>query len=161
MQCKTIVAILIGLVSASAFAQEQFGIGVILGEPTGLSVKYWLDDKHAVDGAAAWSFWDGDGFQLHSDFLWHNLDLFDDPGGCSGKLPLHYGVGARLKFRDENGKHDDGHDTVFGIRAPVGLSYLFDGKPFDVFLEIAPILDLAPDIELNFSIALGMRFYLK
>jgi len=162
MKCKIVAAILIGLIATSVFAQDnKLGLGLIVGEPTGLSVKYWLDDEHAVDGTAAWSFWDGDGFQLHSDFLWHNFDLLDDPGGLDGKLPVYYGVGARLTFRDDEGRHEDTDHTVFGIRAPLGLSYLFDGKPFDVFLEIAPILDLTPDVELNFSIALGMRFYLK
>jgi hypothetical protein len=156
-----IIAVLIGLISASTLAQDKLGIGLIVGEPTGLSVKYWLDEEHAIDGAAAWSFWDGDGFQLHADYLWHNCDLLDEPGGLDGKLPVYFGVGARLKFRDDNGRRDDDGDTTFGIRVPVGISYLFDGKPFDLFAEIAPILDLTPDVELNFSIAVGMRFYVK
>jgi hypothetical protein len=164
MKGKIAVTLLLGLMSTCAFAQneeKQLGIGLILGEPTGLSVKYWLDEEHAVDGGVAWSFWDGDGFQLHSDFLWHNFDLLDDPGGVDGKLPVYLGVGARLKFRDDEGRHHDDNDTVFGIRVPLGVSYLFDGKPIDLFAEIAPILDLTPDIELNFSLALGVRFYVK
>ena len=161
MRCKSAVAILAGLISTCAFAQDKLGIGLILGEPTGLSVKYWLDEEHAVDGAAAWSFWDGDGFQLQGDFLWHNFDLLDDPGGVDGKLPVYYGVGARLKFRDDEGRRDNDGDTVFGIRVPLGLSYLFDDKPFDLLAEIAPILDLAPDVELNVSLAVGMHFYVK
>ena len=160
MKCKMMFAILVGLISASAFAQEQLGLGVILGEPTGLSVKYWLDDKQAIDGGATWSFWDGDGFQLHADYLWHGFE-FLSPLVVSGKLPVYAGVGARLKFRDDNGKHDDGGDTVFGLRVPLGVSYLFDGKPFDIFAEIAPTLDLTPDVELNFAIAVGVRFYVK
>ena len=161
MKCKMIIAVLIGLISASTLAQDKLGIGLIVGEPTGLSVKYWLDEEHAIDGAAAWSFWDGDGFQLHADYLWHNFDLLDEPSGLEGKLPVYFGVGARLKFRDDNGRRGDDDDAVFGIRVPVGISYLFDGKPFDLFAEIAPVLDLVPDFDLNFSLAVGMRFYVK
>ncbi len=161
MKCKMAVVILVGLISTCACAQDKLGIGLILGEPTGFSMKYWLDEEHAIDGAAAWSFWDGDGFQLHGDFLWHNFDLLDNPGGVDGKLPVYFGVGARLKFRDDEGQHHDEDETVFGIRAPAGISYLFDGKPFDLFAEIAPILDLAPDVELNVSLAVGMHFYVK
>ena len=161
MKCKMIIAVLIGLISTSALAQDKLGIGLIVGEPTGLSVKYWLDEEHAIDGAAAWSFWDGDGFQLHADYLWHNFDLLDEPSGLEGKLPVYFGVGARLKFRDDNGRRGDDDDAVFGIRVPVGISYLFDGKPFDLFAEIAPVLDLVPDFDLNFSLAVGMRFYVK
>lgn len=154
MKYTTIVAILAGLISVNAFAQDQFGMGVILGEPTGLSVKYWLDDDTAIDGAAAWSFWDHDGFQLHGDYLWHDFNLLE-AGGLSGELPVYYGLGARLKFEDER-RHDD---TLFGIRVPLGISYLFAEAPFDLFAEIVPILDLAPDVELELNAAVGMRFY--
>ncbi len=161
MKCKMVVAILVGLLSASAFAQDKLGLGLILGEPTGLSVKYWLDDKSAIDGAAAWSFWDEDGFQLHADYLWHNFEWLQSAVD-SGKLPVYFGGGVRLKFQEDNGRHDDDDgDTVFGIRAPVGISYLFEDKPFDVFAEIAPILDLAPDVELSLSLAVGLRYYVK
>jgi len=168
MRCTIVVAVLLGLIATSAVAQDhsvpvkdQLGVGVIVGEPTGLSLKYWLDKEHAIDGAAAWSFWDGNGFQLHADYLWHNFDLLGEPSGLDGKLPIYYGVGARLKFRDDKRKHDDNSDTVFGIRIPVGISCLCDNKPFDLFVEIAPIPDLTPDVELSFSIAVGMRFYVK
>src|SRR5512134_2470080 len=122
MKCKVVVLILVGLISMCAFAQDKLGLGPILGEPTGFTVKYWLDEEHAIDGAAAWSFWDGDGFQLHGDFLWHNCDLINAPDGMDGKLPVYFGVGGRLKFRDDEGRHDD-DDTVFGVRARVGITY--------------------------------------
>ena len=161
MKCRmAVIAIVVATVSATACAVDGLGVGVIAGEPTGLSLKYWLDDEHAIDGAAAWSFWDHDGFQLHADYLWHNFELLDSVE-ASGKLPVYYGVGARLKFTEDEGRHDDDDHTAFGIRVPVGVSYLFDGKPFDVFAELAPIVDLVPDFELNFSIAVGMRFYVK
>jgi hypothetical protein len=160
MKCKIILAVLTGLISASGFAQDQLGIGLIVGEPTGLSVKYWLDEEHAVDAAAGWSFWGGDGFQLHADYLWHNFDLLGSAAGCD-MLPVYYGVGARLKLRDNDCRHDDNGDTAFGIRVPVGISYLFDGAPFDVFAEIVPILDFTPDVDLHLNIAVGLRFYVK
>jgi len=160
MKCKMILAGLFGLMATSAFAQDKFGLGLIVGEPTGLSVKYWLDDKQAVDGAVAWSFWDDDGLSLHADYLWHNYE-FLNVGETDGKVPLYFGGGTRLKFRHNEGRHHDDNDLVFGLRAPVGISYIFNGKPLDLFAEIAPILDLAPDVDLAFSIAVGVRYYLK
>jgi len=38
--------------------EKRLGVGVIVGEPTGASVKYWLNDTLAVDGAAGWSLHD-------------------------------------------------------------------------------------------------------
>ena len=167
MRSKMVVVVLAALAATSVVAQDQsvgvnekLGVGVIVGEPTGFSMKYWLDKEHAIDGAAAWSFWDDDGFQIHADYLWHNYDLLD-VGEVSGELPVYYGVGARLKFREDNGngKGDD-HDTAFGIRAPLGISYMFGGTPIEVFGEIEPVLDLTPDVELNLNLAIGLRFYI-
>ena len=107
-----------------------------------------------------WSFWDGDGFHLHADYLWHNHELLD-VGETDGKVPHYLGVSARLRFRDDEEHHHDDNDLVFGVRVPVGISYIFDGKPFDLFAEITPILDLTPDVDFAFSIAVGARYYLK
>ena len=44
------------LLCGTASAQDSgFGLGVILGEPTGISGKLWLGGKTAIDGATAWS----------------------------------------------------------------------------------------------------------
>ena len=32
------------------------GIGIVIGEPTGISGKMWMNRDIAVSGAAAWSF---------------------------------------------------------------------------------------------------------
>jgi hypothetical protein len=159
MRFKTILAAaFLATVTANGFAQDRFGLGLILGEPTGLSVKYWLDEENAIDGAAAWSFSDNDSFQLHGDYLWHNYNLVNSDE-FSGKLPVYYGVGARLKFKDDNGHHDD--EAAFGIRVPFGISYLFENAPFDLFAELVPILDLTPDTDLELSAAIGVRFYFE
>ena len=153
-----VIAIVLATASATARAVDGFGVGVIAGEPTGLSLKYWLDDQHAIDGAVAWSFWDHDGFQLHADYLWHNFDLLN-PESASDRLPVYYGVGARLKVEDDERRHDG--DTVFGIRVPLGISYLFENAPFDIFAEVVPVLDLTPDVDLDLNAAIGLRFYIQ
>jgi hypothetical protein len=41
----------------AVLAQDQdFGLGFMLGEPTGISFKKWTGSKTAIDGAVAWSF---------------------------------------------------------------------------------------------------------
>jgi len=34
--------------------QGAFGLGVMAGEPTGVSMKIWLPGASAIDGGAAW-----------------------------------------------------------------------------------------------------------
>ncbi len=135
----------------SETAQEgQFGLGVIAGEPTGPCFKLWTSQRTAIDGAAAWSFAKNAGMHLHADYLFHNFDLIDVD---KGRLPLYYGIGGRIRFGEGNG------DDNIGIRIPVGLAYLVENVPLDVFFEIVPILDLAPDTDLDFTAALGVRYF--
>jgi len=148
------IAVLLAISSTNVNAEQDLGVGLILGEPTGLSLKYWLDDDRAIDAAAAWSFSGSNSVQVHADYLFHRFDIFDT-GAAMDKLALYYGVGARVKDKD---RHDD---TVFGIRIPVGVTYLFSEAPFDLFAEIVPIVDLAPDVDVGINAAIGLRFYFR
>ena len=154
MKCKIAIIMLLLAASANARTQDDFGIGIILGEPTGLSLKYWIDEEIAVDGALAWSYSENDSLQLHGDYLVHNYDVLE-----LDEMPVYYGVGARLKFKDDDGRGRNENDAMFGIRFPLGITYLFEDAPLDLFFELVPVLDLSPDVDLDINAALGLRFY--
>jgi hypothetical protein len=75
-----------------------------------------------------------------------------DPG--DGRLPLYYGIGGRLVLRG------DGEDLGLGARVPLGAGYIFEEAPVELFLEVVPVLELAPDTDLDMDAALGARIYL-
>lgn len=127
----------------------SFGLGVLAGEPVGASAKLWLSEKTAIDAGAGWSWVDPHGFQLHGDFLFHKFNLFHVG---EGELPLYFGVGGRVKFVEHG-------DNRAGIRGPVGLSYFIPHSRFEVFAEVAPILDVAPTTSLEWNGGVGFRFY--
>ncbi|MCX7031212.1 MAG: hypothetical protein NTU62_13995, partial [Spirochaetes bacterium] len=66
MKRTLIVLIVIAITCASAGAAPKqqvnairpglFELGLYLGEPTGLSAKYWINRKNAIEGIAAWAF---------------------------------------------------------------------------------------------------------
>jgi hypothetical protein len=126
-----------------------FGLGIMVGEPTGVSGKLWLSGKSALDMGAAWSFDSNSGFQGQLDYVWHQFDLINVD---KGRLPLYYGVGARFKTWENS-------DDSIGARIPVGLAYLFENSRFDVFFELVPTLDLVPSTDFDFNGALGGRFF--
>ncbi|MBN1625396.1 MAG: DUF3996 domain-containing protein [Deltaproteobacteria bacterium] len=145
--------------TAQAESKDGFGIGFIIGEPTGLSMKKWIGNDRAIDLGIAWSFSENNSFHLHADYLFHRFDLLPTQK-AKGQLPLYFGLGARLKLKDENddrGRNDN--DNLLGLRVPIGISYLFADHPFDLFAEIVPVLDLAPDTKFDLNIAVGARFY--
>ncbi|MCH8495173.1 MAG: hypothetical protein LAT57_06010 [Balneolales bacterium] len=125
----------------------DFGLGVILGEPTGVSAKLFLGESRAFDFGAAWSFGNNSSMHLHADYLIHRFDLIQVE---SGRLPLYYGIGTRLRLAD---------DAQLGIRIPIGFSYYFENDPIELFFEIVPILDLAPKTSFSGNSGIGIRYY--
>jgi len=157
----SIVALLLGFSSisqAQVNQREGFGIGVIVGEPTGLSLKKWINDTQAIDAGFAWSFSDNDSLHLHADFLMHTIDLLQAPE-AQGELPLYVGIGGRIKLRDENNGNGNDHDDRVGIRIPVGICYLFESAPVEIFGEIVPVFDFVPDSDFDLNAAIGARIY--
>ena len=139
------------LLSTSALAQDSgLGVGIIAGEPTGISVKTWRTDNVALDFALAWSLDSGNPLTLHGDYLSHKFGMFEVG---RGRLPLYYGLGATLKFKE--------NDTSFGGRMPVGVNYHFENIALDAFFEFVPVLDLFPETEFRFNAAVGVRLFFK
>lgn len=137
-------------------AQDKgFGIGIMLGEPSGFSAKKWLSKQNAIDAGMGWSFTENGSIHLHADYLYHNYDLIKV---TDYKIPFYFGVGGRIKFK---GSEKSSIGNYIGVRVPVGVSYEASSVPFDVFLEIVPILDVSPDTRFTFNSAIGVRYYLK
>lgn len=123
---------------------DNLGIGFMIGEPTGISVKAWNSDISAFNIGAAWSLSDRtEAVHLHADYLIHSW--FEDED-----LAFYYGIGARVIFAD---------DPTAGARIPIGLNYVFQNIPFDMFAEAVPIVDFTPEIEFAGNGAVGIRYY--
>ena len=147
---KKIILLIAALVIITNYTYSQnkgFGLGIVLGEPTGLSAKLWTSSSNALDFGAAWSF-KGDGHMLlQADYVWHSFNLINL---SSGRLPLYYGIGGRVILSD---------DPLLGVRIPIGLNYQFATAPIDIFVEIVPILDLVPSTDFDIGGGLGVRFW--
>jgi len=154
------VPLFLAVLAAPTAHAQSFGVGFIVGEPTGLSIKKWLDSKHALDAGLGWSSSGSSSLHLHGDYLLHQNDLLRGLASdlnLSGQLSTYIGVGARAKFRDN--KHNDKDDTLVGVRVPLGITYLFADAPVDLFLEVVPTMDLVPDSDFGINAALGGRYY--
>jgi len=152
---KLIVATILILTAISAMPatagtnQEGFGMGVLLGEPSGLSMKWWTGLRSAWAAGVGYSLKDDADLHGHVDYLWHKVR---DLGSDQPRLPLYYGIGARYRANDV------GEDSV-GIRIPIGLEYLFANSSFDVFFEIVPVLDVVPELDFDANLGVGARYF--
>jgi hypothetical protein len=146
------------LASAASTARAQeargFGLGLIIGNPTGVSGKGFLSPEHAIDGAVGFGLLGGEDLQLHADFLWH----FPIKQWSSAALDLYLGVGPWLGFHGHGGRNERETDVSIGARAPFGLAVMFDA-PFDVFLEVAAGLRLVRKVGFHLDAAIGGRYW--
>ncbi|MBI5475743.1 MAG: hypothetical protein HY964_03295 [Ignavibacteriales bacterium] len=141
--------LLILLVVPNSYSQDRgFGLGIMIGEPTGLNAKGWLTKRTAIDAGLAWSFVHETALHVHVDYLIHSFNVFPD----AEQLPLYYGIGGRIRTGEKR-------DAQVGLRMVGGIEYMFRTAPIDIFFEIAPILDLTPKTELNMNAGIGARFY--
>jgi hypothetical protein len=159
---KPLLIIMVVLTATPAFAaQKGIGLGVILGEPTGVTFKTWTSSNTAIDAAAAWSFSENDSFQFHADFLIEPFAM-PKPQEVRGKISFYYGIGGRIKLEaSDNNNSRNENDDVLGIRFPVGFSHLLVSAPVEFFAELVPILDIAPDTDADLNAAIGARYYFK
>jgi hypothetical protein len=125
---------------------HNHGIGIIVGEPTGISFKHWTSKKTAFDAAIAWSTGKNRAFHIHADYLIHNFHILDIG---DKRTSLYYGIGGRFRENDSN---------KLGVRFPIGIDYIFKKIPIEIFFEIAPIFDLTPKTEFNFNGGIGVRY---
>ena len=128
---------------------KRFGVGLMVGEPTGASLKYWLSDVSAIDGVVGISLVDDNDFSVHADYLYHLNDVIQLD---QNRMSVYFGGGPRYKARDRK-------DDLFGIRAVGGVAYMFDDIPVDVFFEAGPVFDVSPDFEVRYTVGAGARFW--
>ncbi len=143
--------LMLAMTTASAAAQEadDFGLGIILGDPTGVNGKYMLSPEMAIDAAIGFGIIGGGHLHIHSDFLWQ----FDIQQWPAGSLDIYLGIGPKLAIG--HGKAD----LMLGVRAPLGVSFLFSKVPLDIFLEVAIGLFIVEKVDLDLDAAIGVRYW--
>ncbi len=171
---RALVTLLVLATASPALAQEEgteeigkedgprgadkgtFGVGLILGEPTGISAKLYLADDQAIQAGVGFALISG-GLHVHGDYVFHPLILQTRD---SFVLPVYVGPGVRLL------QYDDGRDeSGFAIGARVVGGLLFDFKeiPLDAFVEVAGVLEYKFEDGEGFGLGLnagaGARYY--
>jgi hypothetical protein len=122
---------------------RQFGIGLVLFEPSGLTAKVWLGRSAAVNGAIGWSAEENHDLHIQADFLFLNQRVAADR---NLDLDFYLGVGGKIIFRN--------FDSAW-FRVPLGLDFRMKKTPFNFFFEIAPAFNFKT---LKLFGALGFRY---
>jgi hypothetical protein len=143
-----IMCLLLWSFNVLAATKDDKAIGLVLGNPSGVSGKLWLAELEAVDAVMGISPGRQSRVNLHSDYLWHRPGAFY----FNDEYPLdfYYGLGGRMEFGD---------DIELGLRVPVGLVHQLSTERAEVFVEAAPILDFISRFGLEIHLLAGARYY--
>jgi hypothetical protein len=173
---RTILAALVALSLLAAIRGEaeatevgygrKFGLGFVVGDPTGLSAKWWIGPTNALDfGLGFWGygvnnrcFDNGNCPRYGYNSGTFNMDYLWQSNIVRGQVQLdwHVGAGGRAIW------WGDCVNDCFAIaaRAPIGLDLMFNNPGFlEVFFEIAPSFVIVPGMWFQIEGGLGVRFY--
>ncbi len=146
-------------VTFNLFAQspgrKNLGFGIILGEPTGVTVKYWTEYDNAFVFDLGSSYFGSPRFDV--GYLWH-FNAFN-----SDIANLYAGPGLALGFGEGNGFWDksfrETSGTEIGVRGVFGVNILPRRTPLELFGEIGVLVGITPDFGSGIDGAIGIRFY--
>ena len=148
MRATRLVVLLVLLWSTNARAEGgPFGLGLIVGQPTGVTGAFQLSDRTAIDAAVGFGWVRDRDFYVHVEFLYFLPTLVS---GSSVDLSAYLGIGGFFFAHNDPG---------FGARAPFGLSLDFKSVPLQIFGELSLLLALTPGTDLDVRGAIGFRYY--
>lgn len=135
----------------SSSDRGKVGIGVVLGAPTGFSLKYWESQRIAYQGSIGGMF--KGGLMIGADYLVHENALRYQ------SVPFYYGAGLFIGDAGFGGPDYPRSRLALGVRAAFGLDYLAREYPFDIALELGPSLLLTPVVGMGVELSIAFRFY--
>jgi opacity protein-like surface antigen len=130
--------------SSSYGGSGKIGVGVIIGSISGLNVRILSNGPSAVNFDLAWDRHDN--LFVAADYIINNKKPIQSLNG----FPIYYGLGIKASTND-----------YFGARFILGTNFrLTDiSRDLELFLEVAPGIQLSPSTDPDLDLGLGLRYY--
>lgn len=148
---KFIVLFFILLINFAFIVRAEFSLGVVLGEPTGISLKVSPSKNLAHDVAL--------NFNTADNYLYVSWDVLKydytkiTSKELTGSFPIFYGLGLRAI--------NIGEELHLGIRFVFGLEYIFSDIPFNIFVKLVPTINVVPSTRASIAPAIGIRYIFR
>ena len=131
------------LANVSLAQGHGLGLGLMIGEPTGISCKGWVTNTGAIQlGIGYPSLSSRQGTAVSAEYLWHS-HIFRS----HEYFPLFYGLGGIF-----------GSDLM-GARGVLGIAWWPRRSSIDVFLQLVPTIYFEPASQFEFEFGFGVRYF--
>jgi len=154
---------------AEAPAPSGFSLGLVLGDPTGVTLRGGLGERQAIQAHFGFSPFPGDALVAMADWTYDAWDFLRNSPRTA--LLFYFGFGVKAQWFtgryyayefDHHHSFPDRSHFGLGARGLVGLRVAFRRAPFDLFFELAPvgIVIVVPDPGAYYDVdlALGVRY---
>lgn len=147
----------------AAESSHNVGLGIILGDPSAVTGKYWLNRQEAVDAGISFSY--SNSFLIFGDYLFHYPGAFQQNNKFISELSPYIGVGGLLAVASSD---RDNSNRFYGrtsgsaglaVRVPLGIEWQIPKPSIGVFVEFVPSLSLVPTTTGFIQGGLGIRYY--
>ncbi|MGE0547333.1 MAG: hypothetical protein AB7O24_08910 [Kofleriaceae bacterium] len=144
---RRLVLVFVLLAAVPRSASADVGLGLFIGDPSGIDLKLDLGRRSALDILLGWNtFREGRSGYGHVTYLY----TLAAGRGRSVVVPLRLGIGGAVYgFRN---------DVDAGVRAPFQVGLRFRRTPIEIYGEVALFVTFLDDWW-DVQGGLGLRFY--
>lgn len=149
------LALSLNLVALTAHAKGgPWGLGVVVGEPTGFSAQHRIDQKSSMNFILAYSF--NSWFQISGDYIFYFPQLWQKVTQSNSHVMPYLGGGIALGAITTKNATDS---IALAVRVPFGLEYLIPDTALRVFGELVPSMRFVPSTGLFLQGGVGIRIH--
>jgi hypothetical protein len=130
-------------------AAKGFGVGIILGEIDGLSIKSWVSHDDAFQFDINWDLYYA-GLGVGVAYLIHNFEAIQ---ADNNKFPLYFGIKGWGSVYGSN--------VAAGIQVPLGIAWIPRTAPIDIFAQIEPGIAVIPAMRFAPGGGVGIRYWFR
>lgn len=147
---------------------SSLGVGLYLGQPSGITVSYWISPSLAASGIIGSWLHPAAGGVLGARLLYHVRDLASSVQPLEVNVYFGGGAGAGWLEQERWHEHTDPwphrhihpyRELLVYLQPAVGGQLVFRTVPVEIFLELSPALMLTPGPDLEAAGGLGARYY--
>ncbi|MBI5323750.1 MAG: hypothetical protein HZB41_00435 [Ignavibacteriae bacterium] len=147
--------------SAQGPKGKSFGFGIMFGDPTGATLKFWTSQENAFVVDVGSSYFGS--LRFNGDYLWHFdafnsqiVKLYAGPGAVVG-----IGEGHSYWYKEDHEKFyfRKRGDVGIGARGMFGINIIPRRTPLEIFLEFGVLIGIVPDFGTSVDAGVGIRFY--
>jgi len=139
-------------------APEGYGFGIYMGTPTGLGALNLSQREKDITRQIylGWNLAD-EQMRLVLDQVWEMGKVTLDDGT---QFPFYVGGRSWLRLNDMNDVLGfTNFSNAFGVGAPIGAIYQHEDTAIEIYVECAPVFQIAPKSEFGVQMGLGIRLY--